>query len=84
LPAQNTNGVKVAGVTDNDDSSTAIFYTRNVTPVANGPWTTNATPLFGNRGFVVFHKGGDGAVFLLPKQLSSTNLLGNVSTNTSF
>ena len=83
LPTANTNGIKVAGVGENDDGSTVLLYTRNVTPAVSGSWSTNATPLFGNRGFVVFRKGGDGSVYL-PKQITATNLLGTVSTNTTF
>jgi len=30
---------------------------------------------FGNKGFVVFRKGGDGGVYL-PKQVGQTNLIG--------
>jgi len=81
MPAGNTNGIKVVGVSENDDGSTVLLYTRNVTPAASGPWTTNSTPLFGNRGFVVFRKGGDGSVYLLPRQLTATNLLGTVTSS---
>jgi len=79
FPTANTNGIRIVGVNEQDDGSTVLFYTRNVTPAPSGAWTTNATPLFGNRGFVVFRKGGDGAAYLLPRQLSATNLLGTVS-----
>ncbi len=76
----NTNGIKILTVTENDDGGAVLLYTRNVTPATSGAWTTNATPLFGNRGFVVFRKGGDGSVYL-PRQLAQTNLLGTVTTN---
>ena len=80
----NTNGIKLMGVTENDDGGAVLLYTRNVTPAVSGAWATNATPLFGNRGFVVFRKGGDGSVYL-PRQLNQTNLLGIVTaTNLSF
>jgi hypothetical protein len=45
---------------------------------------TNGQPLgqdakpYGNKGFVVFRKGGDGAI-LLPKQYNSTNVIGQVT-----
>ena len=73
----NTNGIIVTKVSDTDgsDGSSVLLYTRNVTN-SGGTWTTNGT-LFGNRGFVVFRKGGDGAAYLIPKQLTSTNLIGN-------
>lgn len=79
----NTNGIIVTKA-DGSDGSQVLLYTRNVTPVLSGAWTTNSTAgytLFGNRGFVVFRVGGDGGVYLLPRQLSSTNLLGTYATN---
>jgi prepilin-type N-terminal cleavage/methylation domain-containing protein len=77
----NTNGIVVCKVSDtNSDGSSVLFYTRNVTN-SGGVWATNASVLFGNRGFVVFRKGGDGGVYLCPKQLSSTNLTGIPGTN---
>jgi prepilin-type N-terminal cleavage/methylation domain-containing protein len=82
FPTGNTNGIKVLTVTDSDDGGSVIFYTRNVTPSQNAAWATNANALFGNRGFVAFRKGGDGAVYLIPRQLTATNLLGTVTTNT--
>ena len=73
--AGNTNGIIVLNVPNTADGSVALLNSRNVTNNA-GAWTTNGcTPLFGNRGFVVFRKGGDGGVYL-PKQLTSTNLTG--------
>lgn len=81
FPTANTNGIKVLPVGD-EDGSAVVFYTRNVKPSTSGAWTTNANTLFANRGFVVFRKGGDGSVYLIPRQLSQTNLLGTVTTNT--
>lgn len=81
--AGNTNGIIVTKVSDSltPDGSVVMLYTRNVTGNPSGAWTTNANVLFGNRGFVVFRKGGDGGVFLNPKQLSATNLTGLPGTN---
>ena len=78
----NTNGIMVAK-TDGSDGSQVLCYTRNVTPGASGAvWTSNsATPLFSSKGFVVFRVGGDGGVYLMPRQLGSTNLLGLWSNN---
>jgi len=82
FPTGNTNGIKVLPVGESDDGGSVVFYTRNVSPASGGgTWTTNA-PLFGNRGFVVFRKGGDGATYLIPRQLNLTNALGTITTNT--
>jgi prepilin-type N-terminal cleavage/methylation domain-containing protein len=81
FPTGNTNGIKVLPVID-EDGGAVIFYTRNVTPSVSAAWATNANTLFGNRGFVVFRKGGDGSVYLMPRQLTQTNLLGTITTNT--
>ena len=83
--AANNGGIMVTKVSDSDgsDGSYVLFYTRNVTPSSTAVWVTNATAsnsLFGNRGFVVFRKGGDGSVYTM-RQLTSTNLLGTFSTN---
>jgi prepilin-type N-terminal cleavage/methylation domain-containing protein len=80
FPVGNTNGIKVLPVLD-EDGGAVLFYTRNVTPSSSAAWSTNANNLFGNRGFVVFRKGGDGSVYLMPRQLGATNLLGTITTN---
>lgn len=71
LPTANTNGVCVFQVSEQSEGNVIFLATRNVT---NGFSTTTnqLATLFAGRGFVVFHKGGDGAV-LLPKQLQGTN-----------
>ena len=71
LPETNNNGIVVYQVTEESDGNVIFLSTRNVT---NGFKTTASElgTLFAGRGFVVFHKGGDGAV-LLPKQLQGTN-----------
>ena len=70
----NTNGVIVTKVLDSDDSSVVLLFTKNMTNTATG-WDTNGTALFGNRGFVLFRKGGDGTVYQM-KQKTSTNVTG--------
>jgi len=77
----NTNGIMVAKA-DGSDGGQVLCYSRNVTPGQSGAaWATNANLLFSSKGFVVFRVGGDGGVYLLPKQLTSTNLLGTFSNN---
>lgn len=71
LPIANTNGIVVYQVSEKNDGNVIYLSTRNVT---NGFKTTTneLKSLYNGKGFVVFHKGGDGAV-LLPKQLQGTN-----------
>ena len=82
VSAGNTNGIIIAKA-DGSDGSQVLCYTRNVQPGASNAVWTNATgpgtALFSSKGFVVFRVGGDGGVYLLPRQLASTNLLGTYS-----
>jgi prepilin-type N-terminal cleavage/methylation domain-containing protein len=51
--------------------------------LASANWTDTSTALdpnsrpYGNKGFIIFHKAGDGAI-LLQKQYNNTNIIGNV------
>lgn len=71
FPRANTNGIVVYQIFEQSEGNEIFLSTRNVT---NGFKTTTneLKSLFNGRGFVVFHKGGDGAV-LLPRQLQGTN-----------
>jgi len=71
----NTNGIIIVKA-DGSEGSQVLCFTRNVTPALNAVWTTNSSNLFSSKGFVVFRVGGDGGVYLMPRQLASTNLLG--------
>ena len=85
FPTGNTNGIHVYGVSENDDGSAVIFNTRNITNSSTN-WTlqTNAAQsLFGNRGFVVFRKGGDGSVYL-PRQTNQPALIGTPTNATGW
>ena len=44
------------------------------TPTGGLPLDPKALP-YGNRGFIIFHKAGDGAI-LMPKQVGNTNVIG--------
>ncbi len=78
LPNDNTNGIVVYQVSEKSEGNVVFLSTRNVT---NGFQTTTneLKSLYAGKGFVVFHKGGDGAV-LLPKQLQGTNATNVVGT----
>ncbi len=73
----NTNcAFKVYKVSERDPSNVIFLATKNFSYSGN-PNTainTNAAP-FGDKGFVVFHKGGDGAVYKR-QQATSKQLLG--------
>ena len=84
FPTANNSGIHVWLAGDNDDGSTVVFSTKNITNASTN-WsmvTNGAGALFGNRGFVVFRKGGDGSVYL-PRQITNTSMVGTPATNTA-
>ncbi len=71
----NTNAVLVYGVSDESEGNVVFLSSANfLNTAAGGVLRTNVEPLKG-KCFVVFHKGGDGAI-LLPKQVGKTNFVG--------
>jgi prepilin-type N-terminal cleavage/methylation domain-containing protein len=78
--ADKNSGFKIYKVKDSDGSSTVFTATKNFTygQTLNDP---KAVP-FGDKGFVVVRKGGDGA-FYKPQQSKSTSLLGNMPGQSS-
>lgn len=76
VPTANTNAVIVYTVSEQSTGDTIFLTTANWT---NDSQLSPTAKPYGNKGFVIFHKAGDGAV-LLPKQYNSSNVLG-VSTN---
>ena len=75
VPSGNTNAVVVYAVTEEAPSDMVFLASANWT---NGNQLGQDAKPFGNKGFVVFRKGGDGAI-LLPKQYNSTNVIGQVT-----
>jgi len=75
VPTANNNAIVVYQVAEESPGDMVFLSTAN--------WTNNtvlgadAKP-YGNKGFVVFRKAGDGAI-LLPKQYGSTNVIGQVT-----
>jgi prepilin-type N-terminal cleavage/methylation domain-containing protein len=61
-------------VAENHTGDTVFLATANWT---NGVQLTPAGKPYGNKGFIVFRKAGDGAI-LLPKQYNNTNVIGTV------
>ena len=61
-------------VTEESPGDVVFVSTANFN--ANSPAELNASNKpYGNKGFVIFHKAGDGAI-LLPKQWDKTNIIG--------
>lgn len=67
-------------VSETNDNNVTIFSTSNFTNKADGQALTGGSLPFGDKGFVVFRKGGDGAV-LQAKQSTNTNITGIGGTN---
>lgn len=76
IPATNTTAVLVYAVKEQSEGSTVFLSTANFTNTPTGglPPLADAKP-YGNDGFIVFRKAGDGAI-LKPKQAGKTNLIG--------
>jgi type II secretory pathway pseudopilin PulG len=77
IPPMNETAVRVYAVTK-DATGDAVFLTSGNftnTPTGGEALCPSAKP-FGNKGFVVFRKGGDGSVYL-PRQVGKTNLIGS-------
>lgn len=78
MPTANTNAVMVYAVTETSDGGTVFLTTANFTNSASGGAapTADAKP-FGTKGFVIFHKAGDGMI-LQNRQVGSsyTNIIG--------
>jgi prepilin-type N-terminal cleavage/methylation domain-containing protein len=77
ITASTPSAIKVYSVSDNNSGDTVFLSSAN--------WTTGqplapADKPYGDKGFIIFHKAGDGAI-LLPKQYNNTNIIG-VGTNT--
>jgi type II secretory pathway pseudopilin PulG len=75
-PVANTNAVLVYAVREESASESVFLTSANFTntPTGGTALETSAKP-FGNGGFVVFRKAGDGAI-LMAKQVGQTNVIG--------
>jgi len=63
-------------VKDKSDSNVVFLSSGNFTnaPTGGNPLEANATP-WGNKGFIVFHKAGDGVIFRA-NQVGQSNFIG--------
>jgi type II secretory pathway pseudopilin PulG len=77
IPESMSNcAILVYAVSSKSSADTVLFTSANFLYSPTGGSVLNATNKpFGNKGFVVFRKGGDGAI-LLPRQVTATNIIG--------
>lgn len=76
LPKENTNGILVYQVREEDPGTVVFLTSANFTntPAGGLPPVPGARP-YEDKGFIVFRKGGDGTI-LLQKQAGNTNHVG--------
>jgi prepilin-type N-terminal cleavage/methylation domain-containing protein len=74
IPTSTASAIIAYQVGESSESGTVFLTTANYDYIAGGGTLSTNAP-YGKKGFVVFRKGGDGAVFL-PKQEKNTNLIG--------
>jgi prepilin-type N-terminal cleavage/methylation domain-containing protein len=77
--AGTTRAVIAYQVSETNDSAVVIFSSSNFTNQATPVAPVAAGKPFGNKGFVVFRKGGDGGV-LQANQATNTNVVGGFAT----
>jgi hypothetical protein len=77
LRAMSETAIRVYAVTESSAGDAVLFTSANFTntPTGGDPLNPAAKP-YGNKGFVVFRKGGDGSVYF-PRQVGQTNLIGS-------
>jgi hypothetical protein len=69
---------KIYLVTEKDAGNTIFIATKNFKDTGNSTTAIDsATSPFGDKGFVIFHKGGDGT-FYKKQQAASMQLLGSL------
>ena len=71
--AANNNGFKIFKVTDSNAGNTIFISTKNYT--YNTALGTNNP--YGDKGFVIFRKGGDGSIYR-KQQATQTNTVGEL------
>lgn len=77
LPRMDATAIRLYAVGSESPTNAVLLTSANFTNTPTGGEALNpsAKP-FGNKGFVVFRKGGSGSV-LLPKQVGQTNIIGS-------
>ena len=79
----NTNcAFKVYKAHESDAADSIFLATKNFTKTGSASTAVDSTKTpFGDKGFVIFHKGGDGTFY--KKQQAGSNLLGTVPNHTN-
>jgi len=72
---KNPTAVNAYAVAENSSGDTVFLATANW---SNNQALTPAGKPYGDKGFIVFRKAGDGAI-LLPKQFNNTNVIGTMT-----
>jgi prepilin-type N-terminal cleavage/methylation domain-containing protein len=77
IPVTNHTALLVYSVSTNSPGSAVFLSTANFTntPTGGGILNASAKP-YGDKGFIVFHVAGDGAI-LQPRQVGQTNIIGS-------
>lgn len=73
---QNHTAILLYTVRESTDGSGVFFTSANFINTPTGGILDPKAKSYGNKGFVVFRKGGDGATFQ-PHQVDQTNLIGS-------
>lgn len=76
LPVANTNGIRVYAAGSNSPADTIFLATENVCNTPQGPYLDPNVRIFSQKGFVVFHRDGAGAI-LLPRQITNSAVVGS-------
>ncbi|MEI8294371.1 MAG: type II secretion system protein [bacterium] len=66
-------------VSETNDSSVVLFTTSNFTNQASPVAPVSSAKPYGNKGFVVYRKGGDGGI-IKPNQATNTNIIGGFAS----
>ena len=77
LPQMSETALRLYAVDDGSPTNAVLLTSANFTntPAGGEPLNAAAKP-YGKKGFMVFRKGGDGAVYL-PSQVGQTNIIGS-------
>jgi prepilin-type N-terminal cleavage/methylation domain-containing protein len=79
IPTDKESALIAYQVKESSEGSTVFLSTANYDYSGGGAALDATLKPYGNKGFVIFHKAGDGAVFL-PKQATNTALIGTNTT----
>ncbi len=75
-----TIAFKIIATSDNSPSDQPFVFTKNLTP--GSPLSSTGVP-YGDKGFVLFRKGGDGGMFTRPQDSTNTNVIGTNNSLTN-